>query len=281
VNLRSFVGVIVGLASTLVSAQVTQIGASSGALTTNIDRTKVRLVQRLGAQVPLDAAFRDQGGTSRTFADLVGGKPSVVIPIFYLCKGVCGLELQGTIAALRQMKKDVLGRDFNIVVMSIDPTETPALAAGKYRSTVDELAKPGTEKGWRFVVGDWASIHKVTDAVGFKYTYETRDGTPMINHPSGIVFVTPKGVVSSYIYGAAYTAPEFTRNIDYAGREKLGAPAEEFFFGCICVDPLTGKRSFEIQNILKVAGGLTVGIMTLAILVLSGKASLRRRRASA
>lgn len=259
------------------SAQsVTQV--ASGSLPTKIDRDKVRLLQELGSQIPLDASFRDRTGKTETFGELVGEKPTIVLPIFFLCKGVCGLELQGTIAALKNLKARKLGRDFNIVVMSIHPKETPDLAQGKYASTVDEVSMPGTESGWRFVVGDSANIHKVTDAIGFKYTYD--EAKNAINHPSGIVFVTPKGVVSSYIYGARYSAKQFERNLDFAGREQVGKKTEEVFFGCIHIDPLTGQRSLVIQNVVKVAGFITVGAILLAILTMSGKARLRRRHAA-
>jgi protein SCO1/2 len=226
----------------------------------------------------LDATFHDRTGRAESFGQLLGDKPSIVLPIFFRCKGVCGLELQGAIAAIKDLKTRQLGRDFNILVVSIHPKETPDLAEGKYESTVSEVAQPATNDGWRFVVGDWPNIHKVTDAIGFKYTYdESKDA---INHPSGIAFVTPKGVVSSYIYGAQYSGRQFERNLDFAGREKVGAKVEEIFFGCVHIDPLTGKRSFIVENILKVAGAGTVAGIFLAIMVMSGKAKFRRKVAA-
>jgi len=137
---------------------------------------------------------------------------------------------------------------------------------------------PATEKGWKFVVGDWANIHKVTDTIGFKYTYDEKKDA--INHPSGIVFVTPKGVVSSYIYGAQYTPKAFERNLDFAGRDQIGAKAQEIFFGCIHVDPLTGKRSLVIEKIIKLAGALTVIAIIGSILILSGRAKFGRARSA-
>jgi protein SCO1 len=276
VRLRAFVG-LVGLLPTLLFAQSgSQIAATPGTISATIDRNKVKLVQHLGSQVPLDATFRDRAGKTVDFRTLLGNKPSILLPIFYRCKGVCGLELQGTIAALKNLKTRKLGQGYNIIVMSIHPKETPDLAQGKYQSTVDEVALPGTESGWRFVVGDWKNIHKVTDTVGFNYTYD--EPLDAINHPSGIVFLSPKGVVSSYIYGAAYKAHDFERNIDFAGREAVGARVEEIFFGCVHVDPLTGQRSIQIQNVIKVAGVATILGIAMLILVSSGKAKFRRSR---
>lgn len=267
---------LVGLLPTLLFAQAgSQIAVNPGVASQKIDKTKVRIDQNLGTQIPLSATFHDRTGKQVEFGQLLDGKPAVILPIFYKCTGVCGLELQGTIAALKEMKAFKLGKDFDVIVVSIHPKETPDLAEGKYESTVDEVAEPGTESGWKFVVGDWSNIHAVTDALGFKYTYDEPNNA--INHPSGIMFVTPTGVVSSYLYGAKYSGPAFERNLGTAKLAKVGAKAEEIFFGCIHVDPLTGKRSIVIENVLKVAGVLTMAILAMTILVLSGKAKLGKK----
>jgi len=261
---------LVGLLPTLLFAQSSQLAVNSGTVAQPVDREHVKIIQNLGNQVPLDATFKDRTGKQVRFGDLLGGKPAIILPIFYKCKGVCGLELQGTITVLKKMKTSQLGRDFKVIVLSIHPKETPDLAEGKYESTIDEVKLPGTEKGWEFVVGDWPNIHAVTDAVGFKYTYD--EAKDAISHPSGLMFVTPTGIVSSYIYGAAYTSTAFEQNIATAKAAKIGPKAEEAFFGCIHIDPLTGKRSIVIENVLKVGGIFTVLIVLMTILVLSGRA---------
>lgn len=268
---------LVGLLPALVLAQTdSQITVAPGTIGQKVDHTKVRIDQNLGQGVPLDATFRDRTGKEVKFGQLLEGKPAIVLPIFYKCKGVCGLELEGAITALRDMKTSQLGKDFNVVVVSIHPKETPDLAEGKYESSVAELNKPGTEKGWKFVVGDWENIHKVTDTLGFKYTYD--EAKDAINHPSGLMFVSPNGMVSSYIYGAKYSPSAFEKNIVTARDAKVGKKVEEIFFGCIHVDPLTGKRSLVIQNLLKVLGVLTIAVLGTTILVLSGRAQFKRKR---
>jgi len=276
VRLR-FLAVLLGLLPAVLWAQAgSQVGVSAGQLSRRVDSSKVRIDQHLGAQIPLEASFTDRGGKKESFGELLGGKPAIILPIFYKCKGVCGLELQGTIAALKGMKARKLGKDFRILVVSIHPHETPDLAQGKYASTIDLVGEPGTEEGWRFVVGDWSNIHAVTDTLGFKYTYD--EAKDAIDHPSGIMFVTAKGVVSSYIYGAQYSPAQFERNVDLAARSEIGPKATEIFFGCVHVDPLTGKRSIVIENVLKVAGIATVLCLGFTILVLSGKAKFGKKK---
>jgi protein SCO1/2 len=272
VRLRTFV-LLAALVPTLLFAQAgSQIAVSPGTVGQPVDKTKVKIDQNLGNQIPVDASFHDRTGKLVHFGELLDGKPAIILSIFYKCKGVCGLELQGTITAVKSMQKSRLGRDFSILVLSIHPKETPDLAEGKYESTVDEVAMPGTESGWKFLVGDWPNIHAVTDTVGFKYTYD--EAKDAISHPSGIMFVTPTGIVSSYIYGAKYSPEAFERNLALAKAAKIGPKAEEVFFGCIHIDPLTGERSIVITNVIKLGGALTVIILTMTILVLSGKARI-------
>lgn len=261
----------------LAAAQGSQIAVTPGEAPKTMDREAVRIDQKLGNQVPLDAAFRDRAGKAVTFGQQLEGRPSIVLPIFYECSGVCNLELRGSLEALKGLKSWTLGKDFNVVVVGIHPKEEPHLAQGKYESSVNELQKAGTENGWKFLVGDEPNIRKVTDALGFKYTYDERKNE--IQHPSGIMFLTPDGRVSSYIYGATYTPEAFDKNLRVAARNIIGDRVEEIFFGCVMVDPITGRRSLVIRNVLKVAGVATVGVMGFSYLVLTGRARIRRRGA--
>ncbi|MGV3618037.1 MAG: SCO family protein [Fimbriimonas sp.] len=256
--------------------QASQIGTTPGNLPQSVDRKNVRIDQHLGIQIPLDATFRDRTGKSVQFGEVLQGKPAIVLPIFYNCTGVCNLELRGALETLRTMKGRQLGRDFDVIVVGIHPKETPDLAEGKYKASVADLDRPGTEGGWKFLVGDADNIHRVTDALGFYYTYD--EAKDAIDHPSGLMFLTAKGKVSSYIYGAKYTATAFEKNLDLATRGEVGEKATEIFFGCIHIDPVTGKRSVVIKNVLKVLGFLTLGIMGFSLMVLTGRTQIRKRR---
>ena len=256
--------------------QASQVGATPGNLPQTIDRKNIRIDQHLGIQVPLDATFRNQSGATLKFGDVLENRPAIVLPIFYNCTGVCNLELRGALETLREMKGRKLGRDFDVIVVGIHPKETPKDAENKFKASVADLDRPGTENGWKFLVGDAENIHRVTDALGFYYTYDEKKDA--IDHPSGIMFLTSKGKVSSYIYGAKYTPAAFEKNLDLATKGEVGEKATEIFFGCIHVDPVTGKRSIQIQNVLKVLGFATVGIMLFSFMVLTGRAQVRKRR---
>jgi len=250
---------------------------TTAVLPRNLDVSQIKIIQRIGNQIPAGAKFKDQDGKSVTFGSLLHGRPVLVLAIFYRCTGVCGVELANLVDTLDKMKTKRVGRDFDVIVVGIDPVETPDLAKDKLSETLATSASlKGTAAGWHFLTGDLKSIRSVTNPLGFYYTYDAAQD--IVNHPAGLMFVTPAGVVSSYILGARYTPEAIGADIDLAGKNQLGVKSADIFFGCIHIDPLTGKTSLVIENVLKVLAAVTVLSLALTILTLSGRARWRKRK---
>ena len=242
----------------------------------NLDISKIKIIQRIGNQIPMDTEFKDQDDKKVTIGSLFNHRPVLLLSIFYRCTGVCGVELANLVDTLGKMKSKRVGRDFDVIVVGIDPVETPDLAKDKLRETLATSPKlAGTETGWHFLTGSLKNIHSVTNSLGFYYTYD--EGQDIVNHPAGLMFVTPTGVVSSYILGAKYTPEGFSDNLDIAAKGQLGIKSADIFFGCIHIDPLTGKRSIVIQNVISVAAVVTVLVLLVSVLTLSGKARWKKR----
>jgi len=244
----------------------------------NIDLKDVKIIQRIGNQLPMDVPFIDQDGKSVTLGSLKSGRPVLMLAIFYLCTGVCSLEMENLATTLGKMNDLKVGKDFDVIIIGINPKETPDLAKAKLVETLATSPNfKDTKSGWHFLTGSLDNIHAVTNKLGFFYTYEP--STETINHPAGIMFVTPAGVVSSYILGAKFEADDIKRDLATAKKNQLGIKSPDIFFGCIHIDPLTGKRSIVIENVLKVAGVVTVLAILLTLLTLSGKTRLARKKA--
>ncbi|HTQ11043.1 MAG TPA: SCO family protein [Fimbriimonadaceae bacterium] len=221
-----------------------------------IDRTKVRVVQNLGGQVPMDDSFKDQTGQTVTIGQILGSRPALVLPIFYRCQGVCSVEFNELLQALPQLNQRV-GKDFNVIVLSIDPQEGTDLAAEKYAEVFSTAPKlKGTEAGWHVLTGSLGSIRKLTDKLGFYYTYDAKND--VINHPSGIMFLTSSGEISSYILSPTFGTDRLSEDINVANASKLGVKSTDIFLGCIHCDPITGHRSIVIGRFLSLAALATV-----------------------
>ena len=227
----------------------------------------VRVEQKLGSSLPLETPFVDQYGGAVTLGCLLHNRPAVILPIFYRCHGVCSIETQNLIGSLGKMKLRV-GKDLDVIFLSIDPQEGPALAMDKFKSTMPMAANfAGTDAGWHFLTGKYGDIRRLTDALGFYFTYDA--ASDVVNHPSALIFVDPSGKVSSYLLDYNYTPIQITHNVEVAAAHKVGEKSTDAFFGCIHVDPLTGKRSIVIQKVLSLAGLATVIVLVASIAVLS------------
>lgn len=244
----------------------------------NPELAKIGVDQRLGQPVQKLAQFTDADGKKIKIADLLGKRPIILLPIFYRCTGVCNLELSGIEETAEKMHDMTVGKDFDVVALGINPKETYDLARAKKALTLRTYNRPGSENGWHFLTGDMDDIRAVTDSLGFRFTYDAAQDK--VTHPSGVMIVTPNGTISSYILGVNYTPEKLRKFIGLAQHEQVGQKTEEIFFGCICIDPVTGKRSLQIQNVLRLLGVVTVIAVVSMLLVLSGKAHFTKRPAA-
>jgi protein SCO1 len=252
--------------------------AALWAQATEVDLSKgLYFDQKLGEQAPLDAEFRDETGKTVRFGELFEGKPAILVPVFYECQSSCLLIRDGLIKTLNALKTMAAGRDFEVIVLSINPKEKPEQAATKEKMYLGDYRHPNTEDGWHFLTGDEANIRKVTEAVGFGYTIqeqknqETGELSDAITHPSGIIVLTPEGKTSLYLLGAKYPQELLRRGLQDAAAEKVGPATETILLGCFMYDPATGKYRLVVENALKVGGIATALILFGSIAFMSFK----------
>ena len=246
------------------------------------------VTQKLGDPIPMDIPFTDEYGKKVETGDLIHQRPVVVVPIFYSCKTGCAILTDNIIKTLAKATKgDILkpGRDFDVLMYSIDPAEDANLAHAKkaliFNSLVPPLPTPaevadwrgGAEKGWHLLTGSKESIQKLSAAIGFKYDYRTvpdvQHGNTMnlINHPTCTVMLTPQGTISSYTIGNDFQTKVIEKNVETAQKGKIGSVADQsWMFGCIMVDPTTGRNRLVIENVWRLAGVLTLFALSGSII---------------
>jgi protein SCO1 len=232
----------------------------------------VSLEQRLNQQVPLDLSFRDDNGSQTPLSSYFGSKPVILALVYYQCPMLCTQILNGLVVSLRGMSL-VSGRDFDVVAVSIDPTETPDLAARKKAEYLRRYAKSST--GWHFLTGAEPQIRQLAEAVGFRYAYDPR--TKQYAHASAIMVLTPGGRLSRYFYGIEYAPRDLRLGLVEASENKIGSPADQLLLYCYHYDPSTGKYSAIVMNIVRLAGALTLLIFG-SLLALMWRRDLHRSR---
>lgn len=230
----------------------------------------VGIDQRLGESIPLELTFRDEEGRAVKLGQYFGKRPVVLALVYYECPMLCTLILNGTVKALRPLTFNP-GRDFEVVVVSIDPREKPALAAEKKKGYLREYGRRGTDDGWHFLTGEEAAIKQLAATVGYRYVYDA--ASDQYAHAAGIMVATPAGKLARYFYGIEYSTRDLRLGLVEAAEGKIGSPVDQILLFCFHYDPVSGSYGVAILRVLRVAGALTV--VALAVFIV---AMVRRDR---
>ncbi len=215
----------------------------------------VDIEQRLNSQVPLDLEFVNETGKTIVLNDLMNGKPVILTLVYYECPMLCTQVLNGLISSLKPLTFTP-GNEFNIITVSFDPGETPALAVKKKAVYLKEYGRPKVGKGWHFLTGKEKSIAKLTESVGFQYQYDAK--IDQYAHGSAIMILTPKGKVSRYFYGIEYSSRDLRFALVESSDNKIGTIADKILLYCFHYDPSQGKYSATAMNLIRLGGVITV-----------------------
>jgi protein SCO1/2 len=223
---------------------------------------RVGFDQRLGEQIPLGARFRDEAGRSVALGEYFGKRPVILTLAYYNCPLLCTQVLNGVARGLKPLSISI-GKDFDVVTLSIDPTEEPSLAAAKKAAYLGRYDRPGpeSEAGWHFLTGETPAIEALAKSVGFRYTYNPR--TKLYAHAAGMVILSPSGRISRYFYGFDYSPKEIQFALKEAATEKVGLPISRVLLLCYDYDAATGKYTLSILRVLRLAAIATaLGVAT-------------------
>jgi protein SCO1/2 len=245
--------------------------------------------QKLGAQVPLDLPFRDEGNRRVTLREcMIPGKPAVLVLAYYRCPMLCTEVLNGLVDVMRKVPYTA-GTDFTVLTVSFDPREHGAEATAKKQSYLQAYGRAGAENGWRFLTGERRPIEELTAAVGFKYEFDK--AFKEYNHASGIMVLTPDGKISRYFYGISFldekknlddpnearTATNFRLSLVEAGQGNIGSRVDKFLLTCYRFDHL--KKGYAL-NVMFVVRASAVATVVLLALTVAGFLIRERRKAA-
>ncbi len=225
----------------------------------------VGIDQKLNDQVPLNLTFRDEAGRTVQLNEYFGEKPVILALVYYECPMLCTQVLNGLLTSLKGVPLDV-GKQFNVVTVSINPRESSGLAANKKRVYVGLYGRPGATEGWHFLTGDDAPIKALAQSVGFRYAYDK--DSDQFAHATGIMVLTPKGKISRYFYGIDYAARDLRLSLVEASNNKIGSPVDQILLFCYHYDPTTGKYGLVVANVMRLAALATILIMGTFLLTM-------------
>jgi protein SCO1 len=211
--------------------------------------------QNLNQLLPLDVKFTDEHGRTVNIGEYFGKRPVVLSFVYYGCPMLC-LQSLSSLAATLGVLSENPGDDFEVVSVSIDPRETPALALEKKAHYVERSGKPSIAQGWHYLTGTEASIQRLTRAAGFRYAWDS--SLQQFAHPAGIVVATPQGKIARYLFGIDYGPRDLRLAVLDASEGRISSPLKKALLYCYHYDLATGRYSLAILRIVQLAGAATV-----------------------
>lgn len=262
-GLLAVLALLLGLLPAAVSAQVSSIadkqtGENSGTELPSVLKG-ASIDQHLNSVLP-SVPFVDETGKPVSTGDYFkNGKPAVLALVYFKCPMLCSEELDGLTQSLAMVNLNP-GKDFNVLVVSIDPTDKPVDAAKEKALYTKRYARPGTEAGWHFLTGEQASIDAVTKAVGFGYVkIPSSDGkTTQFAHASAIQVLTPEAKIAQYYLGVEYAPKDLLLGLVEASDHKIGSPVANILTYCYHYDPHRNKHSLIVARVVQLGGMITV-----------------------
>lgn len=233
---------------------------------------KIGIDQRLNHKVPLDLPFVDENGKEVRLGDYFGKRPVLLALVYYECPMLCTQVLNGVTGAFKAISFDV-GKEFDVVAVSINPREGPGLAAQKKQAYLERYGRPQTAAGWHFLTGREENIQALAAAVGFRYVYD--EEIKQYAHGAGVELITPKGVIARYYYGIEYSPRDIRLGVVEASEERVGSAIDSVLLLCYHYDPTTGKYGAAAIKLVRIGAVLTMAAIGTFLFV-----TLRRERAT-
>lgn len=221
------------------------------------------LNERLGETVPGDITFLDAAGEPVAIQDVLDrGKPVVLNLVYHSCPMLCNLVLDGLRKSLATLEWRV-GEEFEVLTVSFDSEDTPEEAARKKEQTLAAYDRAGAAAGWHFLTGDSVAIGRLTDAVGFEYRWD--EATQQYMHTAALVLLSPDATITRYLYGLEFPAQTLRNALVEASDGTVGTTLDRLILYCYIYSAEDNAYVLHAQNLMRVAGGLTVLVLGLTL----------------
>jgi protein SCO1/2 len=222
----------------------------------------VGIEEHLGEKIPLDAlSFVNELGKPVLLSEyFTSKKPILLTLVYYKCPHLCHYMLNGFLKSLKSLDY-LVGQEFEIISVSINPQEGPELAREKQQNYLKDYGK--TQSGWHFLTGTEPMIQKLANSVGFRYEYDPKEG--QYAHAAAIFVLTPQGVISRYLYGIDFKPAQLKLSLVEASDGKVGTVIDRLLLFCFHYDPITKKYSIMIFKLVQLFCLLTCFILTLYV----------------
>lgn len=240
---------------------------------------QVGVIERLGVTAPTTGTFQDEAGRPVQLASLLGKKKPVVLAfVYHSCPMLCSLILDGVAEGVRGLEGLRPGVDYEVVAVSIDPRDTPAVAARAKARYVDVIGDPAVADGlhfWTVSETTEPAVKQLAEGVGWGYAWDP--ATSEYAHNAALVLISPSGVVTRYLYGIQYPPRDFRLAVVEAGDGHVGSTVDRFLLTCYAFDPDARSYSLAALTLLKLGGGMLLVVFGGALALFWRREGRRQR----
>jgi protein SCO1/2 len=242
------------------------------------DLVDVGITQKLDEPLPLDVQLTDDEGKQVRLGDYFSeGRPVVLTLVYYECPMLCNIALDGLVQTLREVDWTP-GDQFEVVAVSIDPTETVQMASEKKANYLKSLRRPGAERGFHFMTAEQPAIDALADAVGFRYNFLPESGE--FAHTAALFVITPEGRIARYLMGVRHNPKTFRLSLVEASDGKIGSPVDQFLLYCYRYNDKDGKYTPIAMRIMRVGGGVTLAVVGVVLVALWRRDARKHKKRS-
>ncbi|NLT67940.1 MAG: SCO family protein [Acidobacteria bacterium] len=228
----------------------------------------VGIDEKLGAPVALDTVLKNEQGNDVRLRDYVD-KPTILTFVYLRCPGVCPVLINSLAKVINETKLEP-GKDFRLVAVSFDPSDTPELAREKKANYLNQLQRPFSPGDWHFLTGTAANSRIVADSAGFRYRQEG----DMFVHPGAIMLLTPEGVLSRYIYGNTFVTADVEMAIKEAAGGQVRPTVSRMLAFCYTYDP---EGRGYVFSVTRFAGAVTLVVAGVFLIFVFRKKPRRHK----
>ncbi len=227
---------------------------------------EVGILDKNGSQVAIrELTFRDETGAEVRLEKFFQAKRPVILTlVYYECPNLCNFLLNGLVDSMKPLEWTP-GKRFDIVSVSINPKETPELAAAKKASYLKSYGRPEAAEGWHFLTGSEDQVRRLADQVGFQYKYDDKE--KQYAHAAGLFVLTPEGRLSRTLYGIAWQVKDLRLALLEASNGKIGTVIDRILLFCYRYNPDTRKYSMALMRVMQAGGATTVLVMGSMLMI--------------
>jgi protein SCO1/2 len=250
--LRLFVLVFAGLISFSASAQVEGLAEEVG------------IVEHLDTILPSNLVFNNEQGQQVQLKSLIT-KPTILIPVYYDCPGICPAILSGVSDVIEKMGME-LGKDYQVITFSFNPDDTPEASVEKKQNHLRAHSKPRAGH-WFYLTGDSANIYSLTNTIGYNFTRAGND----FMHPSCIMVLSPEGKLTRYLYGTSFLPFDVKMAIIEAQQGQSRPTINRVLEYCFSYDPEGRKYTLQVTKISATIIIFTAALLFIILLIRSSR----------